>query len=75
MPDKCPEGGWAFLELTEPLHIVLIEELSYELTKNFVASVPVRCNFFFTTSHFHLAGRFLLAPSISHFLTATMKFL
>ena len=33
-----------------------MEELSYVLTKNFVACVPVRF-YFFHTAHFHLAGR------------------
>ena len=33
-----------------------MEELSYVLTKNFVACVPVRF-YFFHTAHFHLDGR------------------
>ena len=33
-----------------------MEELSYVLTKNFVACVPVRF-YFFHTAHFHFAGR------------------
>ena len=34
----------------------------------------VACIFFFTTAHFHPAGLSLLTASISHFLTAAMKF-
>ena len=44
-----------------------MEELSYVLTKKFVSCVHVRF-YFFTAAHFHLAA------SISHFLTAAMKF-
>ena len=40
----------------------------YVLTKDFVSCVHVRFSFF-TAAHFHL-----LAVSISHFLTAAMKF-
>ena len=40
-------------------------------TKDFVACVSVR--FFFTAASFYLAG-FLLTASISHFLTADIKF-
>ena len=50
------------------LHIIFMEELSYVLTKDFVSSVHI-CFYFFTSPHFHLAA------SISHFLTAAMKFL
>ena len=64
------------------LHVTLssytlfsMEELSYVVTKNFVACVPVGFYyFFFTVAHFHLVGRSLLAVSISHFLTAVMNF-
>ena len=45
---------------------------SYVLTKDFVACVLV--HFFFTTNHFCLAGFSLLTASISHFLTADIKF-
>ena len=55
------------------LHIIFMEELSYELTKDFVSCVHVRF-YFFTAAHFYLAGRSLLAASISHFLTAAMRF-
>ena len=44
-----------------------MEELSYVLTKDFVFCVHVHF-YFFTTAHFHLTA------SISHFLTAAMKF-
>ena len=44
-----------------------LEELSYVLTKDFVSCVHVRF-YFFTAAHFPLAA------SISHFLTAAMKF-
>ena len=44
-----------------------MEELSYVLTKDFVSSVHVSF-YFFTAAHFHFAA------SISHFLTAAMKF-
>ena len=50
-----------------------MEELSYELTKDFVSCVHVRF-YFFTAAQFYLAARSLLAASISHFLTAAMKF-
>ena len=40
--------------------------------KNFVVCIPV-CFYFSTAAHFHLAGRFLLAASISHFLTTAVK--
>ena len=40
---------------TSYLHIILMEELSYVLTKDFVSSVHV-C-FFFHSAHFHLACR------------------
>ena len=50
-----------------------MEELSYELTKDFVSCVHIRF-YFFTAAHFYLAARSLLAASISHFLTAAMKF-
>jgi len=36
--------------------ICIKEELSYVLTKNFVACVPFAFNFV-TAAHFHLAGR------------------
>ena len=42
--------------------------MSYELTKDFVACVPVRF-LFFIAAHFYLAGFSLLTPSISSFLT------
>ena len=61
-----------------PSYILFFYEgivLLYVLTKNFVVCVPVHfLFFFFTAAHFHLAGGSLLATSISHFLTATMKF-
>ena len=41
--------------------------------KNFVGCILVRF-YFFTAAHFHLAERSSLAASISHFLTAAMKF-
>ena len=44
-----------------------MEELSYVLAKDFVFCVHVHF-YFFTAAHFHLAA------SISHFLTAAMKF-
>ena len=44
-----------------------MEELSYVLTKDFVFFVHVRF-YFFTAAHFHFAA------TISHFLTAAMKF-
>ena len=50
-----------------------MEEFSYVLAKNFVAFVPV-CLYFFTAAHFHLADRSLLTTTVSHFLTAAMKF-
>ena len=53
--------------------LFLWRELSYVLTKNFVACALVRF-YFFTAAHFHLADRSLLAASTSHFLTAAMKF-
>ena len=43
------------------------------LTKTFVACILDRF-YFFTAAHFHLADRSLLPASISHFLTAAMKF-
>ena len=46
-----------------------MEELSYVLTKNFLAYVPVR---FLTFSLLLIFT--LLAASISHFLTVAMKF-
>ena len=52
---------------TSQLHIIFMEELSYVLTKDFVFYVHVDF-YFFTTAHFHQAA------SISHFLTAAMKF-
>ena len=55
------------------LHIILMEELSYELTKYFVSCVHVRF-YFFAAAHFYLAAHSFLAASISHFLTAAMKF-
>ena len=60
-----------------PSYILFFYEgivLLYVLTKNFVVCVPVHFLFFFTAAHFHLAGGSLLATSISHFLTAAMKF-
>ena len=45
-----------------------MKELSYVLTKDFVSCVHV-CFYFFTSALFHQAA------SISHFLTAAMKFL
>ena len=48
-------------------HFFFMEELSYLLTKDFVSCIHVRF-YFFTAAHFHPA------TSISHFLTATMKF-
>ena len=44
-----------------------MEELSYVLAKDFVFCVHVHF-YMFTTAHFHPAA------SISHFLTAAMKF-
>ena len=38
------------------LHIIFMEELSYELTKDFVSCVHVRF-YFFTAAHFYLAAR------------------
>ena len=43
--------------------------MSYVLTKDFVACVPVRF-FFFAAAHFYLASFSLPTTSISHFLTA-----
>ena len=43
------------------------------LTKNFVVCIPV-CFYFFTAGHFHPAGRFLLAASISYFRTTAVNF-
>ena len=51
--------------------IIFREELTYVLSENFVACVPVP--FFFHGSSFS-PFRPLLAASISHFLTAAMKF-
>ena len=45
-------------------HYYFTEELSYVLTKTFVAFVPVRL-YFFTAAHFHLAGRCLLVATTS----------
>ena len=47
--------------------------LSVHITKNFVVCVRPVCSYFFTASHFHLAGMSLLAASISHVLTVAMK--
>ena len=58
---------------TSQLHIIFMEELSYLLTQYFVSCVHVRF-YFFTAPHFHLAGRSLLAASISHCLTAALNF-
>ena len=44
----------------------------YMLTKDFIACFPA-C--FFIAAYFYLAGFSLLTPSISHFLTAEIKFL
>ena len=41
--------------------------------QKFVACILLRF-YFFTAAHFHLPDRSLLAASISHFLTAAMKF-
>ena len=49
-------------------HIIFMEELSYELTEDFVSCFHVRF-YFFTAAHFYLAARY-----ISHFLPAAMKF-
>ena len=48
-------------------------ELLYVLAKSFVACGHVRF-YFFIAAHFQLAGYSLLADSISHFLTAPIKF-
>ena len=51
----------------------LEEELPYVLTKLLLLVFLVAC-IFFTTAHFHPAGLSLLTASISHILTAAMKF-
>ena len=56
----CTTKTWNFL---------VMEELSYVLTKNFVACFPVRFYFFSLPLIFTL-----LAAKISHFLTAAMKY-
>ena len=77
---------WLFFTTTMPLfctikrwHVLVTHCFFYEgncrdvLTRNFVVCTPV-CFYFLTAAHFHLAGRFLLAASIFHFLTTTIKF-
>ena len=46
--------------------------MSYVLTKDFVACVPVS-HFFLTAAHFYLAGFSLLTASISHFFNRRYK--
>ena len=53
---------------TSQLHIIFMEELSHVLTQYFVSCVHVR--FYFSLPLIFT----LLAASISHFLTAAMKF-
>ena len=52
---------------TFQLHIIFMEELSYVLTKDFVSCVHFRF-YSFNAAYFHLV------TSISHVLTAAMKF-
>ena len=55
------------------VNIIFMEELSYVLIKDIVSCVHVYF-YFFIAAHFYLAGRSLLAASISHFLSSGMKF-
>ena len=51
-----------------------MEELSDVLIKHDIVSCVHVSFYFFSAAHFYLAGRSLLAASISHFLSAAMKF-
>ena len=67
----CTTKTWNFLVT----YYFFMKELSYCMcSPKIVACVPGHFLFFFTAAHFHLAGGSVLATSISHFLTAAMKF-
>ena len=59
---------------TSQLHVIIMEELSYVLTQYFVSCVHFRFYFSLPLIFTLLAGRSLLATSISHYLTATLNF-
>ena len=57
-----------FCTTSKPFCTTKASNLSYVLNKDFVSCVHVRFYFFTAGAHFHLAA------SISHFITAAMKF-